>query len=537
LILILNYSEIREIPKDLDKIFFILKNYNLDKKFTNETLFKYFHTSRTRVVKHIWRKLNGHMEDENYNSYYLSENYENKLYKIVEKRREKMNAISIEELKSEAFKLKNSITNEATIIMKQIFPKFQEKKIEIPSDTWVLNFISRNECKKLKGMGLEPQRAENASKGNITKWFNEKYLKLKLEEYPPSLVFNMDETMLEASEDTYRIVRKSDTYAPTLKNENLDHISIVVTIAASGHLLPPMIICKLELLPISLINMVSSQILAISGQKSGWMDEIQFLEWTKFFLKHLKDRRASFNLNDKKALLILDDHTSRANPIALQLLKDSNVDVQCYPSHCTHVLQALDIGMFSTFKSCYKKQLIKNRDMEFIFKTIHNNIENTIIVSKRQKLRCKYLVSMISALQQSCTYDNIVNAFNKCGIYPPSLEKALSSIFISPNEKSTLEFNIPADSKGINISGHLITDQVIIDLLKERKEIKAKNLKEKNKRKEERIKKKTIKLQETLNKGHKRLLRKPSKTSKFEIKDIKKIIWNFSNNDKVESIL
>ena len=74
-----------------------------------------------------------------------------------------------------------------------------------------------------------------------------------------------------------------------------------------------------------------------SVSENGWINSELFIEGSKLFVQQLpKD-------DLRPHVLLLDGHNSHVyNMPFLQLMKDNNVHVMCYPSHTTHVLQPAD---------------------------------------------------------------------------------------------------------------------------------------------------------------------------------------------------
>lgn len=55
----------------------------------------------------------------------------------------------------------------------------------------------------------------------------------------------------------------------------------------------------------------------------------------------------------KKELLIIDGHSSRENPGAMQLLSETDINVLILPSHTSHILQVLDVAISVSIKHCF----------------------------------------------------------------------------------------------------------------------------------------------------------------------------------------
>ena len=60
-------------------------------------------------------------------------------------------------------------------------------------------------------------------------------------------------------------------------------------------------------------------------------------------------------------LLIMDGHSSHVSIDVIQLARDTGIHLLCVPTHTTHILQPLDIGVFKSFKSNFTKACSKYR--------------------------------------------------------------------------------------------------------------------------------------------------------------------------------
>eukprot|EP01102_Stenamoeba_stenopodia_P023070 TRINITY_DN9821_c0_g1_i2.p1 TRINITY_DN9821_c0_g1~~TRINITY_DN9821_c0_g1_i2.p1 ORF type:complete len:118 (+),score=11.18 TRINITY_DN9821_c0_g1_i2:216-569(+) len=72
-------------------------------------------------------------------------------------------------------------------------------------------------------------------------------------------------------------------------------------------------------------------------------DEI-FLKWLRKFHKVVQRN------HNEKVLLIFDGHGSHLSLEATEFAHQHNIDLYCFPSHLTHLLQPLDISTFNILK-------------------------------------------------------------------------------------------------------------------------------------------------------------------------------------------
>src|SRR5437763_16284097 len=55
--------------------------------------------------------------------------------------------------------------------------------------------------------------------------------------------------------------------------------------------------------------------------------------------------------------LLLDGHTSHVSPQFIQALIDAKIEALCLPPYTTHLIQPLNIGVFSPYSIAYKQEV------------------------------------------------------------------------------------------------------------------------------------------------------------------------------------
>ena len=177
-----------------------------------------------------------------------------------------------------------------------------------------------------------------------------------------------------------------------------------------GEALPSFVIIHdLEKCPIEIKRYIlAGQILAVST-KSGWQNRNPFLIWTFNFINWLSNYRLQLDesIRNDKALIILDGHNSRENPIAIYLLKLSNFEVIILPFHTTHLLQMPDV----VFKRKFKKRFSKKFSKKFTNKCLLN--KNSIASAVRDCV----ISALIEAWSETCTVEDCQTAAEVTGTY------------------------------------------------------------------------------------------------------------------------
>lgn len=86
---------------------------------------------------------------------------------------------------------------------------------------------------------------------------------------------------------------------------------------------------------------------------NGWTKASVFIHWLhKCLIPQLNDLREP----SESALLIFDGHSSHYSDEACELAKENNIHFARLPSHTTHKLQPLDVGLFGPMQAAWRKQ-------------------------------------------------------------------------------------------------------------------------------------------------------------------------------------
>ena len=122
--------------------------------------------------------------------------------------------------------------------------------------------------------------------------------------------------------------------------------TILICVSASDHVLPPMMIYPCKQIPPDNFREGAVAHTLFSNSPSGWINDDFFLQWFKFFLTRIPPTQP--------VLLIMDGHGTRMSIELIELARSSGIYLLCLPSHTTHILQPLGVGVFKSFKSNFQ---------------------------------------------------------------------------------------------------------------------------------------------------------------------------------------
>ena len=225
---------------------------------------------------------------------------------------------------------------------------------------WLRGFLQRkpNLCRK-NSQNISAARAIGANPVQITKFFDllVKWVRQWKIEFLPNNIWNIDESGVQDVPKTQKVIGIKGECAFQTVCEDKGQTSTVLTyISAGGIVVPPMVLFKAACVKDKWREAAPSGY-TVKTTESGYINAEVFAEYGKEFVTFLKDR----NLwrPDQKHLVLLDLHKSHLfNVKYMRWMKEQNIEVCCFPPHCTHILQPLDDVPYAALKKRYQKELL-----------------------------------------------------------------------------------------------------------------------------------------------------------------------------------
>ena len=140
------------------------------------------------------------------------------------------------------------------------------------------------------------------------------------------------------------------------------------------------------------------------------------IEWLeKVFIPQTVPRNPS-----EPRLLILDGHGSHETTEFLWLCYSNNIHMLFLPPHSSHVLQPLDLAVFSSLKKAYRRHV-----------GLLDGITDATPIGKRNFIKCYY-----KARIESITAQNIKSRWRASGLQPLNRSKPLISRLLLKNSNN-----------------------------------------------------------------------------------------------------
>jgi len=117
----------------------------------------------------------------------------------------------------------------------------------------------------------------------------------------------------------------------------------------------------------------------IEQSDTGYTNERIAIVWLRHFIEHVKaEPEKPFKL------LLLDGHITHKSPESVILADTNHIAILEHPSHLTHVLQRLDIGVFWPWKHYHNQAIhkaLRSLDFEYIMSSFFRDLSD---IERRQ---------------------------------------------------------------------------------------------------------------------------------------------------------
>lgn len=223
---------------------------------------------------------------------------------------------------------------------------------------WYKGFLRRHpNLHTIRAIRRDQARCEAASHKQLEDWFGLFHSKYIQHGITPASLYNVDEKgcLMGFGENQTVIVSTKQGKATTPQPGNRDWTSIIECVNAEQHALPPYIIFKGKLVNLQWKDYLEDPNTKVKVSENGWTDNSIALDWLHHFDNMTKLRTAG-----KWRMLLVDGHGSHISLDFAEYCFKHNIVALCLPAHSTHLLQPLDVGIFASVGSEYRKEVSRN---------------------------------------------------------------------------------------------------------------------------------------------------------------------------------
>lgn len=279
---------------------------------------------------------------------------------------------------------------------------------------WVKSFLRRHpQVHTKRGITIASQRVHDLYSSKVLQWYIVLLSLFRRYQFKIANTYNMDETGCALGPCTNQtIIGTSETKRSYVSRpEDREWVSVIECIGANGRALQPVVIFKGKtvqqqwFIPDRTPNwQYTASPNAYTSNELGvrWLEEV-FIPQTAEGLRATDWR-----------LLLLDGHRSHHSLDFMWKCYQNRIIPYYLIAHASHILQPLDLCVFSSLKSTYRAAI-----------NYHSELDDTAPIKKQ-----RFLEHYQTAREKAITTNNILSGFKAAGIVPFNPAKVLSSPFI-----------------------------------------------------------------------------------------------------------
>ena len=225
-------------------------------------------------------------------------------------------------------------------------------------------------------------------------------------------IYNMDEKGFAMGiADSAKVIIKRGTMPFNVHAGNRDWVSLIECVSGCGRILSAYIIFPGKRIQDDWLNAITDGSITLQVSPNGWTDADIAVHWLKtVFHYHTKHSKGQFRL------LLLDGHTSHISIEFIKFCEQMKIIALCLPPHSTHLLQPLDVGVFSPLNKTYKKLVSANSRYGAM------NVTKIEFLDHIQKAR-----------KQAMMTTNVMGGWRGAGLIPYDPQHVLSKLLTPPD--------------------------------------------------------------------------------------------------------
>jgi hypothetical protein len=260
--------------------------------------------------------------------------------------------------------------------------------------------------------------------------------------YPPDAIFNVDETgfALSTTLPSKVLIKRGDARAFEKISGRQEWITAIECIGALAVALPLLLIFKTKYMNTAWIPASTPEKWKFSTSNSRWTSDNHAYEWLTTLFEPETRRN-----DGKRRLLLLDGYGSHLTARFIAFCLDKNIDLVCLLLHTSHLLQPLDVGVFSPLKWALSAEIKK------LFRLDTSRIP-----------QIEWTEAYITAWAKAFTSRNIESSFQMSSVYllspitilstlrmPTSIPPTTLPLITTPNglDRSLLDSSPPEGTK------------------------------------------------------------------------------------------
>jgi hypothetical protein len=228
------------------------------------------------------------------------------------------------------------------------------------SDRWIDRFRARHpRIETCFSRTIDAARSTALDFSTIKSYFDNLGEVLREHKYPPTAIYNVDETgfSIGSSRKSVVLLDQLDRRREKTQPGRQEWITSLECVSASGATLPPCLIFKRQYLNSGWIPNETPAGWKFITSKKGWTSDLIRFEWLKTHFQPFVSQTSN-----SRHLLIIDGHSSHVTARFIAYCITSKIDLFLLLLHSSYKTQPLDLSIFGPLKTAI------NREVDRIFR-------------------------------------------------------------------------------------------------------------------------------------------------------------------------
>jgi hypothetical protein len=188
-------------------------------------------------------------------------------------------------------------------------------------------------------------------------------------------------------------------------------VTVIECINAAGTAIGPLVIFKAKHLNSGWVPPQTHSDWHFGVSENGWTSNELGLRW----LQRVFEPQTREIANNQRRLLVADGHGSHIRADFIAYCMEQDIDLLIMPPHCSHLLQPLDVGVFSAFKRAHASET-----------------DQLSRLSSQRISRVEWLEMFTRARQKAVTCENILSGWKGAGLVPSNPQKVIDRLSRQP---------------------------------------------------------------------------------------------------------
>jgi DDE superfamily endonuclease/Tc5 transposase-like DNA-binding protein len=217
---------------------------------------------------------------------------------------------------------------------------------------WTRRFLKRHpEYHVRRKRAIDIERMQAVDKTVVERWFDDYRHQITIHGICPEDIYNFDETgfQIGVGKDQWIVTREPRKKIFNGSNTNRESVTVVECVSTDGFVCPPLIILSGKQVLLRWFDAIQEdEHLAVTD--TGYINDQLAYQWIQYFHKWTAPRAKG-----AWRLLFCDRFGSHLTRQVLEFCEKVQILPFFLPAHTSHILQPLDVGVFSVYKQYHAK--------------------------------------------------------------------------------------------------------------------------------------------------------------------------------------